>query len=208
MKQTLAIIALIGTLLANVKHAAAVYLLISPVGTGIPLFDWCYAVFVVLCLDASVFVFTLQGNTRAAIVFAAALCVISLIYYTSDGEWTWEELVGIVCFSGLFAYASYAYADLFGQRDKSHTIVREKSAKSPQLPTQPTVIERDTEPVFLNNLSNSPEKSPKPAVRSQAVAAASDARKADPRNRRRYLMEKKRTKGLSDDELIELQSIQ
>lgn len=125
-------------LLGTVKHNALVYLRISPENFPEP-WNFIYAAFIVLSIDAAVMVFVIHGKKVAAGVFSFAIMLVNLLYFLPAEELVEKfphdpvfsvKIAASLIFSGMYAYAIYQFSELFVKDIKEDEKERKRRKKS------------------------------------------------------------------------------
>lgn len=100
-------------LLGNIKHAASMYLRISPVKSGIALIDWIYALAVMGVMDLAVLALIQHGRKYAAAFFSTSIFLLTVLYFVGDDFPVWSRYIAAILFAAILAFGGWEFASLF-----------------------------------------------------------------------------------------------
>lgn len=166
-----ALVGMILILLATVKHAFEVYLMVMYPETEPSLWQMIYIAVMLIAIDFAVLIFTIHGNSYAAQTFAFLIFLVNLFAFWQHIPWPgWNpSAFGYIpgfLFSGMFAYGLYYFTDVFSDLLKNRSITgewKEKYLKSQgeittlksQIKTLASeneqLVEKTQEQIFSNN---------------------------------------------------------
>ena len=168
-------------LLGTIKHNALVYLRISPENFPEP-WNFIYAAFIVLSIDAAVMVFVIHGKKVAAGVFSFAIMLVNLLYFLPAEELVAKfphdpvfsvKIAASLIFSGMYAYAIYQFSELFvkdieeDEQERKQRKTGEKQENS-QAISKKTPVPKQEKQAFSQVLPReTPGKTPVPGQEKQ-----------------------------------------
>lgn len=125
-----ALVGMILILLATVKHAFEVYLMVMYPETEPSLWQMIYIAVMLIAIDFAVLIFTIHGNSYAAQTFAFLIFLVNLFAFWHHIPWPgWNpSAFGYIpgfLFSGMFAYGLYYFTDVFSDLLKTRSITGE-----------------------------------------------------------------------------------
>jgi hypothetical protein len=122
-----ALVGMILILLATVKHAFEVYLMVMYPTSSPSLWQMVYIAVMLIAIDFAVLIFTIHGNSYAAQTFAFLIFLVNLFAFWHHIPWPgWNPnafcyIPGLL-FSGMFAYGLYYFTDVFSDLLQTRSI--------------------------------------------------------------------------------------
>lgn len=129
-----ALVGMILILLATVKHAFEVYLMVMYPESEPSLWQMVYIAVMLIAIDFAVLIFTIHGNSYAAQTFAFLIFLVNLFAFWHHIPWPGWELSAFkyfpgLLFSGMFAYGLYYFTDVFSDLLQNRSITGEWKEK-------------------------------------------------------------------------------
>lgn len=112
-KQLLIRITIVGALLTQVSHASEMFFLLSKQSLFDEIMSWIFAV----SLETSIFIFTLYGKKKTAILFGIVSCLINLTVYWFEAGFT-QNFVAMLIISPIIPITIYYYSELIDEETK------------------------------------------------------------------------------------------
>ena len=129
-----ALVGMILILLATVKHAFEVYLMVMYPTSSPSLWQMVYIAVMLIAIDFAVLIFTIHGNSYAAQTFAFLIFLVNLFAFWHHIPWpgwnpnAFSYIPGLL-FSGMFAYGLYYFTDVFSDLLRTRSISNEWKEK-------------------------------------------------------------------------------
>ena len=115
--KTLRIVAFL-FLLANIRHAASLYIRISPEHSDYIGLDWIYALVIMLVLDTAVLAFIENGMRIAAILFSVSIFLMTILYFVGEEEPQYSKYLATGLIAFVMSFGGIIFAILYHRQSK------------------------------------------------------------------------------------------